>query len=258
MRQMLSYFNMRAIKKKADTFRQKSRELVESIVNIIYPNLCCTCKAQLSEGERLLCKKCSEEIKIIPTPHCIKCGRHLPVKGICGECRSGRHLLESVYCACIFDGVMKECIHNFKYKNRLTLMQIFKDIVFEFAIDNPFMENVDIVVPVPLHPARLRQRAYNQSVIIASEIAHTFSLPLEDRILKKIKNTRPQSALDKNKRQQNIKGSFALKKPSFVKGKRILLVDDVFTTGATANECASVLLKAGAKSVSCFTLARGL
>jgi ComF family protein len=119
----------------------------------------------------------------------------------------------------------------------------------------PFSD-LDLILPVPLHPGRLRQRGFNQSLLLARYFGRKHSIPLDFTALQRSRPTPPQTQLSGSQRQTNVRGAFQVRRPEGVSEKRILLIDDVFTTGATVRECAKVLLGAGAKQVDVLTLAR--
>jgi ComF family protein len=152
-----------------------------------------------------------------------------------------------------FSGTIKTAIHAFKYQNETYLAKTLIGLMER----NPLplrMDQYDGLVPVPLHRNRLRQRGYNQSLFLAREISCRYRVPVDDRILKRVRDSVPQVELTGAKREKNVKGVFSL--AGDPAEKTVLLVDDVFTTGATVDECARVLLKGGAKKVDVFTVAR--
>jgi ComF family protein len=128
----------------------------------------------------------------------------------------------------------------------------------EFMREHVDAASLDAVVPVPLHWRRFHYRGFNQAVALARPLARQFSLPLISRVLRRTRHTVPQVELQPEERVKNIRGAFSVRQPARIKGLRLLLVDDVFTTGATLNECARVLKAAGAASVTAFTLTRPL
>lgn len=148
-----------------------------------------------------------------------------------------------------YEGVLKETIHCFKYGG---VKRIGKELGKLMALIAP--PEIDILVPVPLHPNKLRKRQFNQSAILAKEIAKAWKIPLSLTILAKVKDTQDQASLDATERLSNIKDAYAVK--ASVKGMKVGIVDDVVTTGATLTECAKVLKKAGAKEIHAITLAR--
>ncbi|MBI4550369.1 MAG: ComF family protein [Candidatus Omnitrophica bacterium] len=149
---------------------------------------------------------------------------------------------------------MKTLLHQIKFEGKRPLINLFAEALAGFA-DAGELPAFDSAVPVPLDEKRLRERGFNQSEVLASLLAAGLELPVR-RSLKKIRATPPQSSLNRKKRLENLSGSFSVAEPARVQGKRVLLVDDIYTTGATANECARTLLAAGARSVHCFTLVR--
>ncbi len=155
---------------------------------------------------------------------------------------------------CTFSGSIKTAIHAFKYQNKTNLAKTLiglKGSTLPLRIDQ-----YDRLVPVPLHKNRLRQRAYNQSLLLAREISRRYRVPTDERVLRRIRDSIPQVQLMGAKRERNVKGVFSLEGDAA--GMRLLLIDDVFTTGATVNECARVLRKGNAKRIDVFTVARAV
>jgi ComF family protein len=161
------------------------------------------------------------------------------------------------YSACLYEGTLKELIHVFKYKGRLALACVFSDIMMEYIKENPEIMDADIITAVPLHKSRLKEREFNQSMVIANKINEKLGFPVKE-ILEKTVKTKYQNELTKSERMTNLKGAFKVRENTGINGKRMLLIDDVMTTGATLNECAAAMLSSGAKSVTCFTLSRGI
>ncbi len=235
-------------------------KLTKNLLNLVYPAHCLSCKIPLEDtGEIHLCKRCVGEIKPNPKPWCVRCGRsvdsaHTP----CHECRKRRYSFERAYSACLYEGPLKECIHQFKYRGRSHLSAILSKLMIDFIKENPeILEGLNAVAAVPLSGKRLKEREYNQSRLLAAEISKEFAMPLLDALIK-TRTTLPQSELNRKTRLDNVKGTFGVKPGLGVKGRGLLLVDDVLTTGATLNECSRVLLNAGAKRVVALTLARGI
>lgn len=161
------------------------------------------------------------------------------------------------YSACIYDGALKELVHQFKYKGKAILARIFSKLMIDYIKDNPEIVEVDLITVVPLHRERLREREFNQSLAIANIISKECSRPLVGT-LEKPNKTLYQNELMKSERMKNLRGAFRIAKNADIKDKVILLIDDIMTTGSTLAECARTLLDGGAKSVRCFTLARGI
>lgn len=217
------------------------KTIAKSFVNLFYPMHCLGCNKQLEAQNGFnLCGRCIASIKQNAMP---------PFE------------LETTfikaYSACLYEGTLKELIHCFKYKGRIALANIFAKLMIDYINENPEIADVDIVTAVPLHKTRLRDREFNQSLILASRIAGAFDLPAEN-ILEKTRKTGYQNELPKIERLTNLKDAFKARRDSGIKGKSILLIDDVMTTGATLDECAKTLISCGADNVICLTLARGI
>jgi len=152
---------------------------------------------------------------------------------------------------------MKKCVHQFKYREKTQLINIFEKMFSNLLTHDIFSTyEVQLVIPVPLHKKRLRSRGYNQSEIIAKKISKRYGIAISSGNLIKTRHTTAQMKLSKTLRIKNLINAFSVKNKAIIKGRKILLVDDVITTGATLNTCAHELLKAGAKEIFAFTLAR--
>jgi competence protein ComFC len=163
---------------------------------------------------------------------------------------------DRAFSPCIYEGVIKELIHAFKYKNKdhlgYTLSRLMTDFIKEFRIP---VEFVDFIIPIPLHRSRLREREFNQAQVLSEHLAREFQKPVACDWLQRLRATKTQTDLERNMRLINVRGSFSVKEPQLVKGKNILLIDDVLTTGATSSEAAKALKQAGAQVVFAMTLA---
>lgn len=220
----------------------KTAGFFKSVLDVLLPPACYVCGKSCS-SEYGLCDLCLDKIRYVRSP---------------GECLAEKTHLEKGWSCCYYKDTMKDCIHLFKYKGYLGLKDIFVNIMADFVKKNELLKNADLIVPVPMHPAKRRGRPYNHAEVLASSLAGVLGRLFDLRNLKKIKWTQSQSELDRGKRLKNVRGSFlAVDKDAF-RGKNVLLVDDVYTTGATINECAGALLSAGAKKVFSLTLARGV
>jgi ComF family protein len=232
---------------------------LRAVIDIFYPNLCFICRRYIpsnSDGQ-LICDLCWQSIERNTPPFCYRCGAHLSFKRkICPYCSKKVFYFDRLWSACIYTGVMEELICLFKYKGYdflgKKLSKILIDFIKEFRIP---VNLIDWIVPIPLHPRKLREREFNQSEILAKELAKEFNLRLSCNLIR-IKDTIPQAGLPQNKRFQNVKDVFGVKRESEFRDKNILLIDDVSTTGATLSWGSFALRKAGAKGIFCLTLAR--
>ncbi len=238
-----------------------SKSLLNAFINIIYPASCLFCSKPLAaeESENLLCQDCYQKIKHNTGIFCKKCGLSLRLdyNQNCPACKNRKFHFDRAWSACIYKEPLVKLIHLFKYNLKLKLKKLFTLIITEFIKDTHLpMQNYDLLLPVPMHPARLRQRDINHSQILTKELKSYFNIPISCGKLIRKHTSRPQTELKFRERLDNVKGAFALKDKDEFKAKNILLVDDVFTTGSTVSEIARVLKEDGASGVDVLTLAR--
>lgn len=215
---------------------------IKSLLNLIYPASCLICKTALNPlSHQPLCARCWRQIQF-----------SLPATNQ-AQASAGR-----IYSVCIYEGIIKQSIHLFKYKNKLSLAKPLGRLMVEFAGNFLNMQEINLVLPVPLHSRKLRLRQFNQAQLLAGCLSRAFSKKLVANLLIKIKQGPAQVSLKRRARLQNVQGSFKVRNVSLLKNKNVLLIDDVLTTQATAGECRRVLLAAGANRVDVLTLARGI
>jgi ComF family protein len=238
------------------------RRLINGLVDIIYPKKCLACKRKLAKAAAndFICSRCWGEIKKNVPPFCRLCGRHLEIKintgNICSTCIEKPLSFDRAFSPCVYEGVIKELIHGFKYKNKDYLGETLSSLMIEFIKGyNLDMNDLDLIIPMPLHTARLREREFNQAEILSNHIGKEFNKHVANNILIRRTLKKPQVELKNEERFSNIAGSFALNQKNPVKGKNILLIDDVLTTGATASEAAATLKSGQANIVFVMTLA---
>jgi ComF family protein len=210
-------------------------------------------------------KNLSENLKEIEQPYCIKCGKPLISTDffkqnreiLCLDCKTKKYSFKFSRSMGIYDKVLKKSIHLFKYYREKKLAKPLGKLMVDYLLKNNEFENeLDLIIPVPLHKNDLKRRGFNQSVLLGKVIGDYFSIPVRESVLIKKKLTSFQVNLSKKEREKNILRAFSVEKPEEIKGKNILILDDVFTTGATVEECAKELMKARAKNVFVLTLAR--
>lgn len=237
-------------------------EYVHTFLDLFYSRSCLHCNLNLNNSHELyLCKNCKKEIPYVNNSHCIRCGASLgphvisTAKEGCPSCK-GKYLpFNTLTSITHYEGVIQTLIHTFKYSRQKFLFTVLNDIVLAQEKLKEIVPNVDVVVPVPLHWLKKMRRGFNQSELLARGIQRCFSKPLSTNNLCRIKNTSSQTQLSKSQRQRNIRNAFFVNDPKSFKGKKILLVDDVLTTGVTAMECSKKLKEAGARSVHLLILA---
>ena len=216
---------------------------------LLYPEVCQLCGGQrATPGEGFVCVKCWSQVRFIKPPFCERCG--VPVAGEittafeCTNCRDLDLHFRSARSAVTARGVVLEAIHRYKYSRALWFEPFLIDLFLRAALPVLRAEKWDLVVPVPLHRLKEREREFNQAERLAAPLARALALPLHPRLLRRVQPTRTHTLLTKADRR--------------LQGARVILVDDVFTTGATTSACARVLRAAGAGEVCVWTVARGL
>ena len=230
-------------------------KILKAMIDLVYPPVCYSCSAS---SDKALCRECLRSIRFIEDPICLKCGKPVVREvGDCRDCRSQRMHFSAARSLAEYDGVVKEAVHAFKYRNARRLADLFAGLLQENLSD--LIEDADIITFVPLRPAKKRQRGYNQAELLARALGRRTGKTASDT-LKAVRFVKDQSKLKAADRRRNVRDAYAIKKgaEAALKGRKVLLVDDVFTTGATASECASHLAKAGAKEIKVITLARTL
>lgn len=234
--------------------------ITKNLINLLYPLHCAACKAALDPlNESGLCSFCENQIKRTLKPYCTLCGRSMHATGeLCAECKRRSFSFDRAWSACLYEGVLKEVIHLFKYRGRLALSGILCKRIVAFIKDNrEIIDGIDHITFVPLYNGWLNEREYNHSGILAAAISAEFTIPIS-RAVEKTLRTRRQNELSRDERLTNLEGAFRVKDNVRLDGSKLLLIDDVMTTGATLDECAEALKSAGAEEVRCLTLARGL
>lgn len=217
-----------------------------------------------------LCPGCRAELTTVESPLCICCG--IPFKSrqgqdhYCGACIASGKKFDIARAPLVYDRIITEVIHCFKYRGKIQLARPLSELLLLAFLIFWDTDGIDVILPVPLHPSRIRRRGFNQAYLLIQswpQIAALYScdlshLRIERDVLIRTIPTAPQSALDRARRARNIKNAFGLDRQEAIAGKRILLIDDVYTTGATVNECGRLLLNSGAQKVDVLTLARAI
>lgn len=237
--------------------------LLGSLANIVYPKTCVVCKNKLkgiASIDNLICLACYGNIKRNLPPFCYSCGRHLEIshsiKNICLSCLKRPLYFDRAFSPTRYEGVIKALIHEFKYKNKDYLGSTLSRLMIEFIKEyNLPMDKIDFIIPLPLYKTRLREREFNQAKILSDYIASEFNKDVLNDKLIRSRYTKTQTELEENERLLNVKDSFSVSENKDIKGKILLLVDDVLTTGASCSEAAYALKKAGANIVFVLTLA---
>jgi ComF family protein len=235
------------------------------LVDVILPWHCYHCGQPIaSEGRGGFCASCWRMIHFIKPPYCPCCGEPFqsPIALMyspeyrCGACRAQPPPFDHARAIGRYEGPLRQAIHLLKYRGKLRLKQPLLQLTIEH-FDTHFPGTAyDAIIPVPLHRARLMQREFNQAAVLARGLAGHLNIPVLERLLVRVRSTRPQVELSGSERRQNVKHAFAVTNAAALENKQVLVVDDVFTTGATLREVARTLKVAGATQVDVFALAR--
>ena len=234
-------------------------EPLRALASLFYPPLCVVCAVPVGSAE-YLCVDCSENAPRIKPPFCATCSEPFPgsitESFSCANCAHRVLHFTAAVAAYRSRGIVRKLIHDFKYRQQVHLRHPIADWLAE-TLDDPRLQGrrFDAVIPVPLHPARKRERGFNQAELLAEALSERAGVPLRDA-LERIRYTTTQTAFDRSERMENLHNAFRLRKKVDVRGCRVLLIDDVLTTGSTLSECARVLKAGGAISVHAATAAR--
>jgi len=234
-----------------------TRAFVDPLLAVVFPSRCPACGLEVSHPSRgPLCESCWRSLPRHAGPRCA-CGVPLAPRasGQCGRCRRGLSPFESGLSLGPYEGVLKTLLHELKYRGRRRVAARLAEALLLAPGVARVIEPGVLLVPVPLHPRRRRERGYNQAELLAQELAKRTGLEVAAPALVRRKDTAPQTGLKAAGRRANVAGAFAVRRHAKIVGRTVVLVDDVFTTGATARACASTLQKAGVRSVRLLTAA---
>jgi len=247
----------------AGTTQPGIRGWLDSSLALFYPEVCQLCKDEpATPREGFVGVRCWSQVRFIRPPFCERCG--LPYQGeltnafVCANCHEMKLHFSSARSAVVARTVVLEAIHQFKYSRALWFENFLAGLLAREAAPVLRGRGWDFLVPVPLHPLKERERQFNQSVLLARHLSRAANMPCEEKILRRTAATATQTHLNRDARAANTKNAFVVRPGAPLAHRRIVLVDDVFTTGATTNDCARALRGAGAADVCVWTVARGV
>jgi ComF family protein len=233
-------------------------------LDLVWPRNCPFCSCPLADTDPgIVCPTCLSSAKLIEPPFCRQCAS--PFTGtvtgetfVCGYCQELRFYFSRTVCACRAEGVPRDCILRFKYNREMYFGPHLVDWLLHATQRWIDWREIDAIVPVPLHPRKQRHREFNQAEYLAAGLSKVLSVPVLKRNLRRVKDTSTQTKLGAEARMKNLRGAFAVRDETAFKGKRLVILDDVFTTGATMDSCAKTLRGAGAREVVALAVARGV
>ncbi|MBA3013323.1 MAG: ComF family protein [Proteobacteria bacterium] len=234
-------------------------DIFHSLKELCFPAVCLICRTGLPAFTEIhLCPDCLKKITLIQPPLCLCCGVEFTAYGdnhLCGACLTKPPHFSRARAIFRYDDASSTLIHGFKYGGRTVGGQSFRALSI-YAKTMTDLDTPELIVPVPLHPRRLKERGFNQALVLAHILFPDQKKAIFADLLTRTRWTEPQVALSGHERRQNLGGAFSIKQANLIDGRRILLVDDVLTTGTTLNECAKMLKIHGAIQVEAVTLAR--
>jgi len=230
------------------------RHLFEGFIDLVFPRNCVLCRSYAPATDKdPLCPACQAKIPYNHPPFCARCSRHLKnfsKEGLCPDCQKRIPDFDLAWGFTLYDPPLPQLIQDFKFRNKTALRKTFSTISQTFLARYRLrLRGYDGLIPMPLTPVRLRERGYNQALLLAESLSQVTGIPCLTDILSREKNAPQQSTLGEKERWTNVKGAFKINSRSSVKDKEYIVVDDLLTTGATASEVAKTLKKAGAARV---------
>lgn len=237
-------------------YGRKVEKLWSEGLNLIFPMRCPVCDRPAPYAQ-LSCPACRARLAVVAEPRCLKCGKHIEDEGeeYCGGCRRAVHRFEAGRGLYSYRQ-MAMSLYRFKYAGRREYACFYAEQIVKRLGRRIWGWRPDALVPVPIHTSRRRQRGYNQAEVLAREIGKRTGIPVVSNLLRRVKNTLPQKMLDDAGRQNNLKRAFKIERND-VKLERVILIDDIYTTGSTMDACADKLREAGVKKVYFITVAIG-
>ncbi|HEY0548498.1 MAG TPA: ComF family protein [Verrucomicrobiae bacterium] len=242
-------------------FSTNFKPWVDTALSLAFPDVCQLCRMKRAKKrDGYVCADCRAKVRSTCAPFCERCG--LPFGGEitgsfeCANCREMELHFASARSAVTAHGPVLDAIHRYKYDGQMWFEEFLTELFVRGASDWFREHAVDALVPVPLYPVKQRERGFNQAERLARRLGAAVNVPVRNDILKRVLPTPTQTRLSRTQRAENMRHAFALKREERFKGATFVLIDDVFTTGATASACAKLLLKTGCERVTVWTVAR--
>lgn len=225
--------------------------------DVLFPKSCPMCDEVMKRG-MLICGNCEPKLVYINEPKCKKCGKQIENNETeyCNDCSKNPHYYKRGIAAFLYNDMVSHSIYRFKYHNRRTYAEFYGAAIAKMYYPEIRRWQADVIIPVPIHEKKMIKRGYNQAELIANELGKNLDMKVDGRLLKRVVNTRPQKEMSRNDRKKNMENAFKITN-NVVEYKKIILVDDIYTTGSTIDACAKALLSAGVKEVYCVCLSIG-
>jgi len=238
----------------------KTWVFIKGLADILFPPRCTLCGSMIRQGRPVFCPACLSSMNAIGSPLCRVCGLPFADAGgtdhLCGDCMASPPPFRVARALGVYEAALLDAIHLFKYHGKVAVGEELGRMMAACDYSGLDIGACAPIIPVPLHPRRLRKRGFNQALVLARQVARRFSVPLDFTTLVRDVDTGPQVNLGKSERDRNVRGAFAVTRRDTIDDRKVLLVDDVYTTGSTVRACADALLAGGAREVAVLTLAR--
>lgn len=228
-----------------------------SLLDWIYPPKCISCGMIFApvhgEPTQWICENCEPLLEPIPDPVCPICGYPTTEGFDCPSCKNKKMHYDIHRAAFVYDGVLRDLLHDIKFRSKRRTAQGLGAVLAETIIN--WNINGDLIIPIPLHPSKKRSRGFNQASVLALPFSKSLKIPMADNMIKRVKRTAPQSNLTPIAREQNLQNAFSLNTRKYnPRNKQIILIDDIYTSGATMNACTKILKDHGADKIICISL----
>ena len=246
------------MKQKRQSMLQTAQKRGKTLLwQLLFPRRCPVCDRIVRPFGEKICLECLPKLRVVTPPWCLKCGKKLSEETeLCAECGRGRHRYNRARTLYEYSGAAP-AIYRLKYGERREYADFFGEEMARYLGDYIRGCAPDVLVPVPMYPGKERRRGYNQATLLARALGETLQLPVDERLVRRVRNTAPMKRLNPRERQNNLKKAFNICGNDVKLYDRIILVDDIYTTGSTLDEIAGVLKDCGVSEVYCITLACG-
>lgn len=224
-------------------------KLSDIVIELLYPRRCLVCRDIVSKGN-FICKECVDKLNYVQPPYCFKCGKHIDSEEseYCDDCTKETRRYRKGFPVFEYHGAIKESVMAFKYKNKREYAAFYADEVMKRYGEVLEHVHAEALIPVPIYKKKRRIRGYNQAEVLAQELSKRLGVPCYRNTLVRVENTKVQKLLDHNQRKKNLKRAFKRVQDG-VELKTVILVDDIYTSGATVEACTEVLLATGIENV---------
>ena len=229
--------------------------MLRKILDIFYPRCCPVCQKILKDQRRMICPECEKKLQPIGHPRCYKCGKPIEEGEYCKDCQKHTHIFDQGRGIFVYDGIMRRSVTRYKYYGCREYGDFYAKAMYRYAWKNLNQWKPDLIAPVPIHKSKERLRGFNQAAYLAERLSCYTGIPVDTDLVQKVVKTKSQKKLNAMQRRKNLEKAFLVTKN--IRGKDILVIDDVYTTGSTIDAMAGCLRKRGAKNIYFLTVCIG-